>query len=215
MKIALIDGSPKMNNSASSVLLEELNYFFVQSKIDLDLMEIGLHISTVSEEIVKQLKSADIWIFSFPLYVDGIPGHLLSCFIQIENMIKSICDNNTEYIYSIVNCGFYEGEQTKPALQVLENWCCKAQLNWCGGIGVGGGGSLAMLPNMRVGQGSKAPIDKALKYFAEKIMKQETQKNQYVSVGIPRWMYQLCAQIGWRQLIRKNGGKMIFQQYTF
>ena len=47
-----------------------------------------------------------------------------------------------------------------------------------------------------------------LKYFAEKIIKQEIQKNQYVSVGMPRFMYQLCAQIGWRQLIRKNGGKI-------
>ncbi len=87
-------------------------------------------------------------------------------------------------------------------------WCCKAQLNWCGGVGVGGGGSLSMLPKMPNGQGPKAPIDKMLKHFVEKIIKQEIQKNQYVSVGMPRFMYQLCAQIGWRQLIRKNGGKI-------
>ncbi len=206
MKIALIDGSPKINNSASSVLLEELKYFLVQGKID--VIEMRLHISMVSEEIIKQLKSADIWIFAFPLYVDGIPGHLLSCLIQIEKRINDICKKYTKNVYSIVNCGFYEGEQTKPALQILENWCFKVQLNWCGGVGVGGGGSLAMLDDMRNGRGPRAPIDKTLKYFAEKIMKKEIQENQYVSVGMPRFMYQLCAQIGWRQLIRKNGGKI-------
>lgn len=206
MKIALIDASPKINNSASSILLEELKYFLVQGKID--LIEIGLHTSMLSEEIVKQLKNADIWIFALPLYVDGIPGHLLSCFIQIENRINDICKKYTKNVYSIVNCGFYEGEQTESALHILENWCCKAQLNWCGGVGVGGGGSLAILQKMPNGQGPKAPIDKMLKHFAEKIMKQEIQKNQYVSVGMSRFMYKLCAQIGWRQLIRKNGGKI-------
>lgn len=206
MKIALIDASPKINNSASSILLEELKYFLVQGKID--LIEIGLHTSMLSEEIVKQLKNADIWIFALPLYVDGIPGHLLSCFIQIENRIKDIWKKYTKNVYSIVNCGFYEGEQTEPALQILENWCCKAQLNWCGGVGVGGGGSLAILQKMPDGQGPKAPINKTLKHFAEKIMKQEIQKNQYVSVGMSRFMYKLCAQVGWRQLIRKNGGKI-------
>ncbi len=206
MKIALIDGSPKINNSASSILLEELKYFFAQGKVE--LIEMGLHTLVVSEEIVKQLKRADIWIFALPLYVDGIPSHLLSCFIQIENRINDICKKYIKNVYSIVNCGFYEGEHTEPALQILENWCCKAQLNWCGGVGVGGGGSLSMLPKMPNGQGPKAPIDKMLKHFVEKIIKQEIQKNQYVSVGMPRFMYQLCAQIGWRQLIRKNGGKI-------
>lgn len=206
MKIALIDGSPKINNSASSILLKELKYFFVQGKID--VIEIGLHTSIVSEKIINQLKSADIWIFALPLYVDSVPGHLLSCFIQIENRISNICKKYTKNVYGIVNCGFYEGEQTEPALQILQNWCCKAQLNWCGGVGVGGGGSLAMLPKRPSEQGPKAPIDKILKCFAEKIVKQEIQKNQYVSVGMPRFMYKLCAQIGWRQLIRKNGGKI-------
>lgn len=206
MKIALIDASPKINNSASSILLEELKYFLTQGKID--LVQMGLHNLVVSEEIVKQLKNADIWIFALPLYVDGIPGHLLSCFIQIENRINDICKKYTKNVYSIVNCGFYEGKQTAPALQILENWCNKVQLNWCGGVGVGGGGSLAILQKMPNGQGPKAPIDKTLKHFAEKIMKQEIQKNQYVSVGMSRFMYKLCAQIGWRQLIRKNGGKI-------
>ncbi len=202
MKIALIDGSPKTNNSVSSVLLSDLNHYLIQSKID--IVQIGLHTTIISEEILSQLKSADIWGVAFPLYVDGIPAHLLSCLTQMEH----ICKNNTKYIYGIVNCGFYEGEQTKPALQILENWCYKAQLNWCGGIGIGGGGSLGMLPDMRAGQGAKAPIDKALECLTKKIMKQQTQKNQYISVGLPRWMYKLCGQIGWRQLIRKNGGKI-------
>ena len=62
MKIALIDGSPKINNSASSILLEELKYFFAQGKVE--LIEMGLHTLVVSEEIVKQLKRVDICIAS-------------------------------------------------------------------------------------------------------------------------------------------------------
>jgi hypothetical protein len=42
-------------------------------------------------------------------------------------------------VYVIANNGFIEGRQNEPLMQVMENFCVRAGLEWCGGIGIGGG----------------------------------------------------------------------------
>ncbi|MDE5820551.1 MAG: NAD(P)H-dependent oxidoreductase, partial [Lachnospiraceae bacterium] len=119
MKIALINASPKMNQSASATLLEELQLSISETA---EVTETALHTSVISEEMWEKLKSADVWVFSCPLYVDGIPGHLLSCLMQLE---KAKWQEREIRVYGIVNCGFYEGIQAKFALALLKNWCEK------------------------------------------------------------------------------------------
>ena len=34
------------------------------------------------------------------------------------------------------------------------------------------------------------------------------QENNYISVGMPRFLYKMAAQMGWRQAIKANGGKV-------
>ncbi|MCI5655394.1 MAG: hypothetical protein SOT80_03645 [Candidatus Pseudoruminococcus sp.] len=201
MKIALINGSPKVNNSASGVILEDLKYYISEKA---EILDIDFHKSVVSEEQLKILNSAEAWVFAYPLYVDGIPSHLLSCLVQLE---KARLQNHNIHIYGIVNCGFYEGIQAEFALKILQNWCIKAGFTWGGGIGIGGGGCLSMMPKTKYGQGPKAPIHKALELITDKIIRHETQENNYVSVAFPRFLYKMAAEMGWRQLIKYNGGK--------
>ncbi len=202
MKIALINGSPKVKNSASGTLLEDIKGYVGEKA---ELATFGFHSSSISTETIDELAKTDTWVFAFPLYVDGIPGHLLSCLIQLE---EARIQNPPIRIYGVVNCGFFEGIQAEHSLQLLQNWCSKVGFLWSGGIGVGGGGGLAMMPKMPPGQGPKAPIDKALTSLSELILKNESQDNQYVSVAFPRFLYKLGAQMGWRQMIKANGGKV-------
>lgn len=201
MKIALINGSPKAKDSASGVLLEDLKGYLGEKA---ETVQLGFHSSGVSEEVIEELSAADAWVFAYPLYVDGIPGHLLSCLIQLE---EAGLQNRQIHIYGIVNCGFYEGTQAALALRLLRNWSIKAGFIWRGGVGVGGGGGLAMMPKTEPGHGPKAPIDKALAALADRILKREVQEDHYVSVALPRFLYKMGAQIGWRQMIKANGGK--------
>lgn len=201
MRIALINGSPKMKNSASGALLEDLKFYFGDKA---EVVELGFHTPTLPENAVMELDTADAWVFAYPLYVDGIPGHLLACLAQLE---KAHLQKPQVRVYGIVNCGFYEGIQTDIALKILQNWCEKTACVWGSGVGVGGGGGLAMMPKMEPGQGPKAPIDNALSKLAVQILQQESEENNYVSVAFPRAMYKLGAQMGWRQMIKANGGK--------
>lgn len=201
MRISLINGSPKVNNSASSMLLEDLAGCLGENA---EIVDFGFHSPTISKEVVEELEKTEAWVFLCPLYVDSIPGHLLSCLIQLE---EAHIHNPELHIYGIVNCGFYEGIQAEFALKLLQNWCLKTDFIWGGGIGVGGGGGLAMMPKLESGHGPRAPIEKGLAELADIILKKEVQKNKYVSVAFPRCLYKMAAQLGWRQMIKKKWWK--------
>lgn len=209
MKIALINGSPKVNNSTSKILLADLKRILTEHTPNpatekAEIVEINMHNAVVSTEALTMLRDSDTWIFACPLYVDGIPAHLLSCLVQLEK-----CDwtDRPIRIYGIVNCGFYEGIQAEFALNILQNWSAKTGLTWGGGIGVGGGGALAQMPPAENGHGPRAPIEKALRAMASKILHCEVQENNYVSIAFPRFLYKMAAQMGWRQMIKANGGQ--------
>ena len=146
MRIALISGSPKVNNSASDALLEDLKGYLGERA---EVVNLEFHSPTISKEVSEELAKTDTWVFAYPLYVDGIPGHLLSCLIQLE---EARIQNPKIHIYGIVNCGFYEGIQAELALKILQNWSAKAGFIWSGGVGVGGGGGLAMMPKLEPGK---------------------------------------------------------------
>lgn len=201
MRIALINGSPKVKNSASGMLLVELQSSCIEKA---EIAEFEFHSTNIPENTIEELAKADAWVFAYPLYVDSIPGHLLSCLVQLE---EARLQNPKIRIYGIVNCGFYEGIQAEFALKVLQNWSVRAGFLWGGGIGVGGGGALAMIHKTERGHGPKAPIEKALAVFSDSILKKEVRDDYYVSIGFPRFLYRMGAQIGWRQMIKKNGGK--------
>ena len=202
MRIALIIGSPKVNNSASSILLEDIKRYVGENA---EVTRLGFHSPTISQEVIEELEKTDIWVFACPLYVDGIPGHLLSCLVQLEEVR---IHNPQIHVYGIVNCGFYEGIQVEYALKILQNWCLKTGFIWSGGIGVGGGGRLPMMSQKESGYGPKAPIDKALVELSNAILKKQVQDNIYVSIAFPRFLYKMVANIGWRQMIKANGGKV-------
>lgn len=202
MTISLINGSPKAHNSASGLLLEDLTACLGENA---EIVNFEFHSPTISREAVEELAKAKAWVFLCPLYVDSIPGHLLSCLIQLE---EAHIHNPQIRIYGIVNCGFYEGVQAESALKLLQNWCIKAGFIWGGGIGVGGGGGLTMMPKLESRHGPRAPIEKALAELSDVILRKKTQKNNYVSVAFPRCFYKMIAQLGWRQMIKKNCGKV-------
>lgn len=79
MRTTFINGSPKTKNSASAYLLQELKSLLEQDGII--VTDYNFNKPSLSKEEMAQLKDYDIFVFSFPLYVDGIPSHLLNCLI--------------------------------------------------------------------------------------------------------------------------------------
>lgn len=201
MTVALINASPKVKGSSSGILLNDLKEC-LGNKVDIE--EICLRTSKLTAEIIEKLKKADTWVVAFPLYVDSLPSHLIACLKQLEKMTWK---NKNLSIYGIANCGFYEGNQAEPALNVLKNWCAKAGCAYKGSLGIGGGGAIAVSGNMSAKSGLRANIFKAMKKFADRIVKKEGETNKYATVAFPRFIYKIAAQSSWRKMIKANGGK--------
>lgn len=204
MKIAFINGSPKMKDSASGCFLRELKAFLENES--LIISEYHFCKPQLTAEQMKNLSECNILVFSFPLYVDGIPSHLLDCFVQLETFLAGQKEKKIK-VYAMVNSGFYESRQNRLAIEMMKNWCEKSGLVWGQGVAIGAGAMLGMLKNVSMGYGPKKDLGKALKQLAGNILNCNSEENIFITANFPRAIYKFGAEMGWRQSIKANGLK--------
>lgn len=132
MKTVFINCSPKKRFAASSYFLALQRLFIGGKKVSETLRTPADH-----TRILEQLTDTDAVVFCLPLYVDGIPSHVLRFLLVME----TCCLQNDLHfsVYCIANNGFIEGKQNEPLMQSFEHFCRHACLSWGGGIGIGGG----------------------------------------------------------------------------
>lgn len=132
MKTVLINCSPKKRFCASAYFLFLQRMFIPGEKVTEKLRAPADH-----ARILDVLKDAQAAVFCLPLYVDGIPSHVLRFMEEAE----AFCRQNDLHfsVYCIANNGFIEGKQNEPLMQSFEHFCSRAGLVWGGGVGIGGG----------------------------------------------------------------------------
>ena len=140
MKTVFIDCSPKKKLSASGFIMGVTGVFVRGIK-----KKEKLRTAADRERIIGEISDADTVVFSMPLYVDGVPSHLLPFLKEMESFCHD--HNKNINVYVIANNGFIEGKQNEPLMQVMENFCERSGIKWCGGLGIGGG---VMMNVMRI-----------------------------------------------------------------
>ena len=131
-KTVLINCSPKRKLSVSGFLMKCAG-ILIRGKKEY------LHLRTPADyqPILRALKDAEKAVFVTPLYVDSVPSHILPFMREMEAFCR---ENGLRLkVYAVANNGFIEGKQNEPLMRVMENFCARSGLEWCGGIGIGGG----------------------------------------------------------------------------
>lgn len=191
MRTVCINASPKKRNSTSAELLNKLDSILEDKSYILNLSNIDEY---------DDIKDIENLIIAFPLYVDGIPSHLLDWMKHIESIMKN--NINEVRVYIIINCGFIEPHQNRYAIEIMKNWCKKSNLTFYGGIALGGGGMTHASP---IGKGPNKNIGKALEELARNIKNKEYRDIVLVKPNFPRFLYIKAAHIGWKKQGKKNG----------
>ena len=139
MNVLILNGSPRKKGSTSAALSKKLK----RQLVGRHSVEIRHIISDAEQEMLEKLKSADSVVFVLPLYVDGMPSHVIDFLKKAE----AFCvENNCKFnVYAISNNGFIEGRQNAVHLEQFRCWCARAGVEWGGGIGVGGGEMLRVI----------------------------------------------------------------------
>lgn len=132
MKTVFINCSPKERFCASA-------YFLFLQRLFTGGTKVYEKLRTPADQagILEQLRDAQAVVFGLPLYVDGVPSHVLRFMEEMEVFCREnkLCLS----VYCIANNGFIEGKQNEPLMQVFENFCSRSGLTWGGGVGIGGG----------------------------------------------------------------------------
>lgn len=207
MKIGMINGSPKMGNSCSALLLHQLqNDLSFRSTHEFKTYRI--HQDPLSETDIDELIENDIIIVAFPLYVDGIPSHMLSALYQLENAFRHSASSQKPIFYGIINNGFLEGNQNEPATRMLTLFCKRAGLV-CGQIFATGGGEMirTMIEmNMPFGEASLSYLKQDWNAFVETIETRQSSDTVLLSPKMPSFLFRLIGNITfWDKEAKKNG----------
>jgi hypothetical protein len=126
--------------------------------------------------------------------------------MDLETCLKTL--PKKPIVYAVMNCGFWEGKQNQPALELVRNWCYRAGLEWKQGFGIGGGemqgNGLASVP---CGQGPKKSLGKMMQTFVKNILCQSGGENLFANPNFPRFAFIFIAHRAWYAMARKNGVK--------
>jgi len=142
--VLLLNGSPKGEKSNS----RQIGKFLVDRLEEKGLKAEEAFITRLIkspekiEELSRLVDTADIIVFTTPLYVDSLPSFAIRAMELILDYRKANPRTGSPLLVAVMNCGFPEKEHMEIALRLIKNFSEEANLRWGGAIAIGMGGAL-------------------------------------------------------------------------
>ncbi|MDR6723319.1 multimeric flavodoxin WrbA [Paenibacillus amylolyticus] len=204
MKIAMINGSPKVRQSNSAFMLQALEPLIHEEH---EVTHFPIRQRALTDVQYIELCDMDVLVIASPLYVDGLPSHLFSMLVTLEKFMRTE-RNKDIYLYVMMNNGFYEGHQSQIAIEIIQNWCQRSGVTFGQGLGQGGGEMLGFLEKVPLGHGPLRNLGRAIQELAHHINTQGTGQSRFFSPNFPRFAWKWAAKRSfWEATAKKNGLK--------
>lgn len=198
MKIGIVNGSPKAKESASQVMIE-----YLLPKLEgHEVTVVHMNGRIPDPEVLNRLCESDALLIAFPLYADTLPSHMLRLLTALEAHGFS----KKTVLYSLVNNGFFEGEQNIVAIKQLRAFAKATGLVFGQAIGIGAGELHRSLKSIPFGRGPNKNPGKALDKLAAHILGLETGEDLFTKPNCPRGVWNFLSKtFKWHAHAKRNG----------
>jgi putative NADPH-quinone reductase len=211
-KALLFVGSPKglksSSHSLGSYLLKKLEAGGMANQTL--IVGAALHSEEDRAAMQRAVASADLVVISFPLYVDQLPAPLVEALEHVADHRRAHPSGKPQKIMAIVQCGFPETHQNRPATEIMRQFAKEAGFEWAGALAMGMGGAVGGRPLEKAG-GMARNVVKALDLAAASLLAGGNVPQEAAGLMgkplIPRWMYLLMGNWGMKREAKKRGAR--------
>ena len=202
----LLVGSPRGGASVSGAIAAHLEALLEQRGLTVATERIHRRKDPELSGLAAAVAQADVVALASPLYVDSLPAPVTAA-LELLAARRAAATSPRSRFLAIVNCGFPEAVHTDTALAICRIFSGQANLDWIGGLAIGGGGMLEGKPLAEQGGRARA-VTRALALTANAIAEGRVIPDEAQSLArtlaIPAWLYRLFADWGFRQEAKKH-----------
>ena len=218
MKTLLLIGSPRGKAGAAYALGGYLARKLEAGGVEVEEMTVaaGLRSTEDQHRLHRAIDTAGLVVVSFPLYVDQLPAPLLQLLELVAERRKGGFAASpwpgplVQKLAVIVQCGFPETLQTRPAVDIMRQFSREAGFDWAGALALGMGGAVGRKPLDEAG-GMVRNVVKALDLAAISLAAGGVIPDEAAALIAkpltPRWLYNLIANWGFRHTLTKHGAR--------
>jgi multimeric flavodoxin WrbA len=208
MQVLILIGSPKGRNSASGMLASKLVEGLREqgATVSDELVHAGLRSEDGTRLLLDAVDASDLVVLAFPLYVDSLPAPLTRLLERVAERRIHRSPAGTPRLAVIVQCGFPEAHQCDTAVGICRLFAERTGMRWAGALAMGMGGQLGGGFRRLPGGGKNIldALDMASKALSRGGNIPEEATKLFAKPLIPRWIYLLFGNLGWRMQMRKN-----------
>jgi hypothetical protein len=204
----LLIGSPKPGASSSESLGAYLFEDLERRGVKTQTLRVVKAVRTeeATEELLAAVASADLIVFSFPLYVDSVPAPAIRALELIA--ARRAGESGGPAFVAICQSGFPEVGHNEVAVEICRNFANSAGFEWAGGLVMPEGGMLNGEPMSKM-KGRMRSAAGALDLTAEVLAAGRPVPDEAVKLmakpALPAFGYRFMANLGWRSQVKKHG----------
>lgn len=209
MKLLLINGSPKVKNSNTAILLKAFERP-LKNKASIKPQTISLAKRPSDEEILEAIHLNDTIIIGFPLYNNSMPSSVLKL---LNSMMIHKHDLKNKKIGFLVQYGFVEGIHGQAVEEWLRYWVKESGGHYMGSIIKGGCDGLSKLKKIKMSHPTIKGMTEIALYFSKHhtfdpnlladYAAPMTQKKK--NRKLMKCIIKLMNHFYWKKLMRANG----------